>query len=127
MFFHGINWEYVLQVYPILSPRRGVSRKRGDQLEDRQHLLERFGLEPVHLLEASHAYPAHRCLGECLAFGDTVFAFQNLPDPLWQLSSHEVGVKVLDLRTCCRIYTARTDADVARWFPNVVPTFIDDR
>jgi hypothetical protein len=119
MFYHGINWEYVRKEYPILSPRRGVSRKRGDQLKDRQHLLEKFGLEPVHLLEASEQYPPRRCIRECLAFGDTVFAFPELPEPLWQLSRHEVGVEVLDLRNCCRIYTTRADTEPSSLFPQV--------
>lgn len=120
MFYHGINWEYVLQEYPILSPRRGVSRKRGDQLKDRQHLLERFGLEPIHLLEESDDFPVQRCVRECLAFGDTVFAFAELPQPMWQLSRHEVGVEVLDLRCCSRVYTLRREDEVLGWFPNVV-------
>jgi hypothetical protein len=119
MFYHGINWEHVRNVYPILSPRRGVSRKRGTQLADRCHLLEQFGLEPVHLLEASEEYSPLRCIRECFAFGDTVFAFDRLPQPLWQLSRHEVGVEVLDLRTCRHLYTTREDADTHALFPEV--------
>jgi hypothetical protein len=119
MFYHGINWEYARNDFPILSPRRSASRKRGKQLADRFHLLEQFGLEPVHLLEASEEYSPLRCIRECLAFGDTVFAFERLPQPLWQLSRHEVGVEVLDLRTCCHLYTTREDADPRALFPEV--------
>ncbi|MDA5110308.1 MULTISPECIES: hypothetical protein [Brevibacillus] len=122
MFFHGIKWEYVREAYPLLSPRRSVSRKRGDQLADRLHLLQQFGLEPVHLLEAGPDYPPERCVRECLSFGDTVFAFERLEGPLWQLSRHEVGVEVLDVRACVRIYTERTDtaAEIRDLFPGVL-------
>jgi hypothetical protein len=121
VFFHGIKWEYVREAYPLLSPRRSVSRKRGDQLADRLHLLQQFGLEPVHLLEEGADYPPERCVRECFCFGDTVFAFERLEGPLWQLSRHEVGVEVLDLRTCVRIYTKRADAaaEIRELFPDV--------
>jgi hypothetical protein len=121
VFFHGIKWEYVREAYPLLSPRRSVSRKRGDQLADRLHLLQQFGLEPVHLLEEGADYPPERCVRECFCFGDTVFAFERLEGPLWQLSRHEVGVEVLDLRTCVRIYTKRADAaaEIRGLFPDV--------
>jgi len=121
VFFHGIKWEYVREAYPLLSPRRSVSRKRGDQLADRLHLLQQFGLEPVHLLEEGADYPPERCVRECFCFGDTVFAFERLEGPLWQLSRHEVGVEMLDLRTCVRIYTKRADAaaEIRGLFPDV--------
>jgi len=119
MFFHGINWEYVIREYPVLSPRRTVSQKKQEQLLDRIHLIQQFGIEPIHLLEAADGYPEERCIQECLAFGDTVFAFQTLPLPMWQLSRHEVGIEVLDLRTCCRIYSYRAVSHVEEWFPGI--------
>jgi hypothetical protein len=116
MFYHGIKREYVYQDEPILSPRCRVFAKNEDQLSDRRHLLEQFGMEPVHLLEASEEYPDERCIKECLAFGDTVFAFHSLPDPLWQLSPHEVGVPVLDLRRCEAIYVYADADEIRRLF-----------
>jgi len=118
MFYHGINREYVYRDYPILSPRRHVSAKSDKQLQDRFHLLEQFGLEPVHLLEASDAFPEERCLQACQAFGDTIFAFSRLPDPVWQLSRHEVGVPVLDLRQCVSIFVVEKDWRLCTLFPN---------
>ncbi|MED4585223.1 hypothetical protein [Brevibacillus choshinensis] len=119
MFYHGIKWEYVCREYPLLSPRRTVKRKKQEQLLDRLHLMQQFGLEPIHLLEADETYPSSRCIQECLAFGDTVFAFERLSLPMWQLSSHEVGVEVLDLRTCVYIFTSDPEAKVEVLFPGV--------
>ncbi|MDR5002236.1 MULTISPECIES: hypothetical protein [Brevibacillus] len=119
MFYHGIKWEYVRKEYPLLSPRRIAGKNGKAQCMDRLHLLQQFGLEPVHLLEADESYPDERCIAECLAFGDTVFAFERLSLPMWQLSRHEVGVEVLDLRTCSAIYTKRHDAKVWELFPGV--------
>ncbi|MFD2369971.1 hypothetical protein ACFSO0_08335 [Brevibacillus sp. GCM10020057] len=124
MFYHGIKWEYVWKEYPLLSPRRTVRSKRQEQLLDRLHLLQQFGLEPIHLLEADETYPPERCIRECMAFGDTVFAFERLELPMWQLSSHEVGVEVLDLRTCVSIFTCRNEAKVEDLFPGI-PCFRD--
>lgn len=119
MFYHGIKWEYVMREFPLLSPRRRTGKRGKEQRMDRLHLLQQFGLEPVHLLEADESYPDERCIRECLAFGDTVFAFERLSLPMWQLSRHEVGVEVLDLRTCSAIYTKRHDAKVEDLFPGV--------
>ncbi|MGG1661809.1 hypothetical protein [Brevibacillus sp. NRS-1366] len=119
MFYHGIKWEYVMREYPLLSPRRTVSKHRKEQALDRKHLLAQFGLEPVHLLEADKTYPHEHCIRECLEFGDTVFAFDRLDIPMWQLSSHEVGVEVLDLRSCMAIYTTRNDIKVEAFFPGI--------
>jgi hypothetical protein len=119
VFYHGIDWVYVKKEYPLLSPRRNVSRKRPEQLADRVHLLQQFGVEPVHLLEEGPDFPAERCIRECLAFGDTVFAFKEVSSPLWQLSCHEVGVEVLDLRKCSLIFTRETSANVQVLFPDV--------
>ncbi|CAI8981564.1 transposase [Brevibacillus sp. IT-7CA2] len=125
MFYHGIMWEYVTREYPVLSPRRTARRKRGaEQLRDRIHLIEQFGLEPVHLLEADEQYDAVRCIQECLAFGDTVFAFDRVQVPMWQLSKHEIGVEILDLRTCTAIYTFRHETKVEDYFPST-PCFRD--
>ncbi|WP_134684767.1 hypothetical protein [Brevibacillus migulae] len=118
MFYHGINREYVYHSYPILSPRRRVAEKKEDQLTDRMHLIEQFGLEPVHLLEASEEYTKEQCIKACLRFGDSVFAFTSLPDPLWQLSRHEVGVPVLDLRNCQQIYLLQEDPELRQLFPH---------
>lgn len=119
MFYHGIKREYVYKNFPVLSPRKEVSGKSGEQLKDRRHLLEQFGLEPIHLLEATADFPQERCVAECLAFGDTVFMFEHLPDPLWQLSCHEVGVAVLDLRQASRVYITSEDLLLRQLFSNV--------
>ncbi|MGG1249750.1 hypothetical protein ABE205_18255 [Brevibacillus agri] len=119
MFYHGIKWEYVTREFPLLSPRRIAGKHGKEQCMDRLHLLQQFGLEPVHLLESDESYPDERCIRECLAFGDTVFAFEQLSLPMWQLSRHEVGVEVLDLRTCSAIYTKRNDAKVEDWFRKI--------
>lgn len=119
MFYHGIKWEYVWREYPLISPRRTVKSKKQEQLLDRLHLMQQFGLEPIHLLESDETYPPSCCIQECLAFGDTVFAFERLRLPMWQLSSHEVGVEVLDLRTCVYIFTSIHEAKVEVLFPGV--------
>ncbi|QRG70510.1 hypothetical protein [Brevibacillus choshinensis] len=119
MFYHGIKWEYVCREFPLLSPRRTVKNKKQEQLLDRLHLLQQFGLEPIHLLESDESYPPSRCIQECLAFGDTVFAFDRLSLPMWQLSSHEVGVEVLDLRTSVYIFTIAPEAKVEVLFPGI--------
>lgn len=124
MFYHGIMWEYVVREYPVLSPRKVVKKHGTKQLLDGIHLFQQFGLEPVHLLEDDEHYPAKRCIQECLAFGDTVFAFERVHMPMWQLSKHEIGVEVLDLRTCQAIYTIRHDTKVEDYFPGI-PCFRD--
>ncbi|GAB7388713.1 hypothetical protein BSNK01_25510 [Bacillaceae bacterium] len=121
MFFHGINVEYVENEFPVLAPRRSISQKKDAiQIQDRRHLLERFGLEPVHLLESEPGiYPVWRCVKECFRFGDVVFAFPTLPLPFWQLSRHEIGVPVLDLRHCAWLVVsaARAGQRIRRLFP----------
>lgn len=109
MFYHGINWGYVYQHFPILSPRRGISDKDREQLADRKHLIRQFGFEPIHLLEADSDFPQEQCIQACLHFGDTVFAFSVLEVPFWQLSLHEIGVPILDLRNACSVCTASSD------------------
>lgn len=119
MFFHGIDKEYVYPYFPILSARRSVSKKNAEQLADRRHLIRQFGLEPIHLLEAAADYPPERCISECLAFGDTVFAFSALTPPFWQLSRREIGVPVLDLRSAIAIYTTEVDQRLAELFADI--------
>ncbi len=116
MFFHGIDCQFVIKQYPVLSPRCHTYDKTGVQQADRQHLIRRFGFEPVHLLESNPVdYPAGECIRQCLRFGDTVFSFTRLLLPMWQLSRHEVGVPVLDLTSCHAIYTIdRRNIDILR-------------
>ncbi|USG64235.1 hypothetical protein NDK47_19025 [Brevibacillus ruminantium] len=119
MFYHGIDWEYVEKEYPLLSPRRNVSRKHAGQLADRVHLLEQFGVEPVHLLEEGPDFSAERCITECLVFGNTVFAFERIGEPYWQLSNHEVGIETLDLRKCSLIITSESSSKVQVLFRDI--------
>ncbi len=125
MFYHGVNREYIYQQYPVLSPRRSVSHKNKEQRMDRRHLMEKFGIEPIHLLESSDHYPVDRCIQECLEFGDTVLEFATLPDPLWQLSRHEVGVTVLDVRNASSVYVTLEDEHL-REFLHAVPIRVID-
>jgi hypothetical protein len=99
LFFHGIDYSLAMRQYPVLSPRLSLKQKSSTQMKDRVHLLEQFGLEPVHMLQNSKGYSMLSCTQACLNFGDTVFVFQTIPLPLWQLSSHEIGAASLDLRT----------------------------
>lgn len=99
MFFHGIDLSHLKNHYPILSPRQSVSSKSVEQLADRKHLIEKFGLEPVHLLEYWRGeYEGRDCLKACFSFGNTVLAFSSIPLPFWQLSRFEIGVPILDIR-----------------------------
>lgn len=98
MFFHGMNYEYLLYQYPVLSPRLTILRQNNTQKLDRKHLLQRYGFEPVHFLESSPEYSVSECLEECFEFGDVVLVYNALPKPILQLSSHEVGVAVIDTR-----------------------------
>jgi len=118
MFYHGIKVEYVYKDFPILSSRRNVSNKSKQQLLDRKHLLEQFGLEPIHLLEAQGDYPKERCLEECFAFGDVVFEFPSLDEPMWQLSQHEIGVAILPLQKAAAIYLRHEQPGMKNLFPN---------
>lgn len=99
MFFHGIPYKYIQVHYPVISPHHNTAELTAEQKADRRHLIERFGLEPVHLLKYDRkTYGLTDCLKACFTFGDVVFAFRSIPSPFWQLSSHEVGVEKLDLR-----------------------------
>ncbi|HBI03522.1 MAG TPA: hypothetical protein DDY49_05785 [Paenibacillaceae bacterium] len=99
MFFHGIDLCHLQNHYPILSPRQSVGSKSEEQLADRKHLIDRFGLEPVHLLEYWRGeYEGRDCLKSCFLFGNTVLAFSSIPLPFWQLSRFEIGVPILDVR-----------------------------
>jgi hypothetical protein len=95
MFFHGIDYQYLAQQYPVLSSRYSEG-KTEEQASDRRHLLKKFGVEPVHLLEYSRReFTLSDCLEACFTFGNVVFAFRSLPLPFWQLSRNEVGVAAL--------------------------------
>ena len=99
MFFHGIDLCHLKNHYPVLSPRQSMGSKTEEQLADRMHLIERFGLEPVHLLEYWRGeYGVRDCLKACFSFGNTVLAFSSIPLPFWQLSRFEIGVPILDVR-----------------------------
>ncbi|MFV9511107.1 hypothetical protein [Tepidibacillus sp. LV47] len=121
MFFHGIDAEHLLIQYPILSPRLTIFRQNLVQKKDRKHLLEQFGFEPVHFLESSKTYSVKSCLNSCFAFGNVVFAFSSLPQPLLQLSSHEVGVPVVDTRKANAIFIQNRDLvnEMKRLYPNI--------
>lgn len=96
--------RFLAKQFPYLNPDAHVSSKQGDQLADRIHLIEKFGLEPVHLLESSPQYPVSKCLRECFSFGDVVLAFLKLNQPIIQLSKHELGVPYLDVRSCQYVF-----------------------
>jgi hypothetical protein len=98
LFFHGIDFEHFIHQFPYLYPNAQFSNKSRVQLQDRKHLLHRFGLEPVHLLESSREYPIRKCLQECFAFGNLVLGLKSIPQPYWQISRHELGVTFLDVR-----------------------------
>lgn len=120
MFFHGIDLRHIQMHYPILSPRQSVGCKSFEQLKDRKHLIERYGLEPVHLLEYWRGeYPLRNCLQSCFAFGDTVLAFSTIPLPFWQLSRYEIGVPVLNLRKVRWIFCKEPNnkSELASLFP----------
>lgn len=126
MFYHGINREYVYQHFPILSPRRCISHKDQEKQADRVHLIRQFGLEPVHLLEAGAKYRDEECIHACLRFGDTVFAFNSIETPFWQLSLHEIGVPILDLRNACAVYTTVRDSDrLSSFLPGIPIVFVE--
>lgn len=126
MFFHGIPLPYLRLQYPVLSPRQSAGKKTREQLDDREHLIERFGLEPVHLLEyRRNDYTLQDCLKACFRFGDVVFAFRHVPLPIWQLSRHEIGVPALALNRTRWIFTmhAEYNAELQTMFP-AVPIFL---
>lgn len=123
LFYHGIHEKYVIEHYPILSPRRTAPYKHGKDLADRMHLIEQFGLEPIHLLEESKEYSQDTCLRECRRFGNVVFSFRSLPTPVWQLSKHEIAVPILDLRKTVAIYATQEHESIRSLFPSF-PYFI---
>lgn len=95
-------------------------------MKDRTHLMERFGIEPVHLLEyRRREYTLHDCLQACFGFGDVVLAFRYLPLPMWQLSRHEVGVAALALDRVRWLFVTRNDyvAELRELFPGR-PVFV---
>ncbi len=104
MFFHGIKLAFLIKQFPFLNPDAHVLSKSDLQLKDRLHLIQKFGLEPVHLLESSSTYPIKKCLNECFSFGDIILAYRKLVPPILQLSSHELGVNCLDVRSCSYVF-----------------------
>jgi len=114
MFFHGIDLKYLKKEYPFINPEASVTSKKPKQLEDRRHLVERFGFEPVHLLESTKTYPMRHCIKECLSFGDVILAYVELTEPFLQLSEHEIGVTYLDTRRCRYIFTSKEKARAIR-------------
>ena len=125
MFFHGIDYQYLLLQYPILSPRLTISHQNYKQQQDRKHLISQFGFEPVHFLESNKTYLAKQCLQSCFSFGNVVFAFSSLSQPLLQLSSHEVGVPVMDTRKANTIYLQdwRLGKGIKKLYPKIPIVF----
>ncbi|BAU26946.1 hypothetical protein DFP93_10429 [Aneurinibacillus soli] len=122
MFFHGIPYKYIQVHYPVISPRHNTEDLTEAQKADSRHLIERFGLEPVHLLAYERGvYGLKDCLTACFSFGDVVFAFCSLSPPLLQLSTHEVGVKELDLREARWIFLNGVEhqAKIQTRFPGI--------
>lgn len=121
MFFHGIDYQYLLYQFPILSPRLTVMRQNEDQNKDRVHLIKQFGFEPVHFLESSYDYSIKRCIEDCFSFGNVVFALDQLPLPMLQLSKHEVGVPVVDVRKAKLIFVHEYPllSSLKRLFPDI--------
>ncbi|TCS83494.1 hypothetical protein [Tepidibacillus fermentans] len=125
MFFHGIDYQHLLIQFPVLSPRLTILQQNHSQKEDRKHLLEQFGFEPVHFLESSKTYSVKKCLNACFNFGNVIFAFSSLPQPLLQLSPHEVGVPVVDTRKAKAIFIQNRELinKIKRLYPQI-PVFI---
>lgn len=129
MFFHGIHLRHLKLHYPVLSPRQSLGNKTKEQLLDRNHLIGKFGLEPVHLLEYWRGeYSLRDCLTSCFTFGDTVLAFSSIPLPFWQLSRFEIGVPVLDLRTVRWVFYRQPHLkqSLQVMFPNKKILFVQD-
>jgi hypothetical protein len=130
MFFHGIPFPYLCLQYPVLSARQSAGKKTKEQLADRKHLIERIGLEPVHLLEYQRDdYKLQDCLKACFEFGDVVFAFRDVPLPIWQLSRHEIGVPALSLYRARWIFITRPDyyEELRRMFPGIPILVLKER
>ncbi|OEF98268.1 hypothetical protein [Desulfuribacillus alkaliarsenatis] len=126
MYFHGIKAEYLQFHFPIINPVHSEHRRSSMQLTDGQKLKERFGFEPVHLLQSSDALSKRSCIKQCSRFGDTVFVFENISLPILYLSKHERGVAVLDLRDAIYCYTTKMmNANlIKKYLPNL-PIRID--
>ncbi|MFT9849801.1 hypothetical protein [Aneurinibacillus sp. REN35] len=122
MFFHGIPLPFLRLQHPVLSSRTGTDSKTTEQISDREHLIQQFGIEPVHLLEYRRGeYTLQECLRACFEFGDVVLAFRYLPLPMWQISRHEVGVAALALHRTRWLFVMRADyiAELKQLFPDV--------
>jgi hypothetical protein len=120
MFFHGINFEYLVQQYPYFNPDSQMNHKNKTQLADRKHLIEQFGFEPIHLLESSPSYSVTTCLRECFQFGNVVLAFSKLKLPFWQISFHEIAIGGLDVKKCRYIFVQKSSLKekLIQFFPD---------
>ncbi len=98
MFFHGINYDYLLSQYPLLSPGLVASKLNQKQKEDREHLIEQYGFEPVHLLKSSTLFNIRDCIRTCFKYGNLILMYDTLEMPSLQLSENEYGVKTIDVR-----------------------------
>lgn len=126
MYFHGMRYKYLLNQYPILSPRLTVLKQNNKQRLDRQHLIEQFGFEPVHFLESSNTYSFNECLQACFAFGDVVLVFIELQLPFLQLSEHEVGVPVADTRKAKYLFVKEEQhrVELQKLFPQALVVLV---
>ncbi len=126
MFIHGIPFIYLIQQYPLLDPARQKGQKSDSQRTDAQKLIQLIGFEPVHLLRSSPDYSLQTCVQECLQYGDTVFAFSDLPYPRVQLSPHEWGVKSLSLLNASWVLTTHSSARqwLRKHFPSLPIFFV---
>lgn len=126
MFFHGIDYEYMLYQYPILSPRLSIMRQNKNQRLDRKHLLKKFGFEPVHFLESSKEFTIEQCLSSCFSFGNVVFAYDELGLPILQLSVNEVGVPVANLKKATLIFVQdkKLIKPLIKLFPSIPVLYI---
>jgi len=128
MFFHGISYPHLLSQFPILSPRLTILKQNKLQKQDREHLIEQFGFEPVHMLESSKSYTEQQCINACLEFGNVVFGFKKLSAPLLQLSEHEIGVPVVDVRKADVIYVKdlKNISKVRKIFPKTTIFYVNN-
>lgn len=110
LFFHGIPLVHLVKQAPVLSPANKQTRQSPSQRKDARQLMELLGFEPVHLLRSSAGYSCSHCIQECLQYGDTIWAFQDVSYPRVQLSDHEWGVHAVDIRQASWVLTVRVDA-----------------
>jgi hypothetical protein len=90
-------------------------------MDDRRHLIEQFGFEPVHLLMSNDDYPVEACLQACARFGHVIFGFETLPLPLWHISRHEVGLPALDMHRAVKIWGIDLNRADIQWLKDHFP------